>query len=283
MDATAGAAPGRTAGTAGSMDILAHIALHSTAKDGPTGATTGAVVGSAGKQRVRAHEQMLSAEHCQQLVAELKHLAGDALGAQVDLEMSVPVPSSLYEAIMSALQVGKASPVVPGALAGESKESGMVVMPAKISSKVVPLHRDRYGGERGALVEGYSAVLYLSDGGDMSFVDASSKHRVCDVSVTPGRLVVWDNASLLHAVDTTEACAPRFMLGADLKRQTQEQEPSVALALVVCVCVCAVTMCVCARARAYVYMYTIHTYIYVQKIYMFKYLNWMCMYERVNM
>ena len=236
-----------------------------------------------GKQRVRAHEQMLSAELCQQLVAELKHLAGDALGAQVDLEMSVPVPSSLYEAIMSALRVGKASPVVPGALASENKEKGMVVVPAKISSKVVPLHQDRYGGKRGALVEGYSAVLYLSDGGSMSFVDVSSKNRVCDVSVTPGRLVVWDNTSLLHAVDTTEACAPRFMLGAALKRQTQEQEPSVALALVVCVCVCAVTMCVCARARAYVYMYTIHTYIYVQKIYMFKYLNWMCMYERVNM
>ena len=236
-----------------------------------------------GKQRVRAHEQMLSAELCQQLVAELKHLAGDALGAEVDLEMSVPVPSSLYEAIMSALRVGKASPVVPGALANENKEKGMVVVPAKISSKVVPLHQDRYGGKRGALVEGYSAVLYLSDGGSMSFVDVSSKNRVCDVSVTPGRLVVWDNTSLLHAVDTTEACAPRFMLGAALKRQTQEQEPSVALALVVCVCVCAVTMCVCARARAYVYMYTIHTYIYVQKIYMFKYLNWMCMYERVNM
>ena len=227
---------------------------------------------------------MLSAEHCQQLVAELKRLAGDALGAHVDLEMSVPVPTTLYEAIVSALQVGKASPVVPGALVGESRQSGgMVVVPAKISNKVVPLDRDRYGGERGALVEGYSAVLYLSDGGDMSFVDVSSNHRVCDVSVTPGRLVVWDNTSLLHAVDTTEACAPRFMLGAALKRQTQEQEPSVALALVVCVCVCVLSPCVCARARAYVDMYTIHTYIYVQKIYMFKYFNWMCMYERVNM
>ena len=206
---------------------------------------------------------MLSAEHCQQLVAELKHLAGDALGAHVDLEMSVPVPTTLYEAIVSALQVGKASPVVPGALVGESRQSGgMVVVPAKISNKVVPLHRDRYGGERGALVEGYSAVLYLSDGGDMSFVDVSSNHRVCDVSVTPGRLVVWDNTSLLHAVDTTEACAPRFMLGAALKRQTQEQEPSVALALVVCVCVCAVTMCVCARTCICRYVY--NTYIYIR-------------------
>ena len=43
-------------------------------------------------------------------------------------------------------------------------------------------------------------MLYLSDGGAMSFVDASSKRRVRDVSVVPGRLVVWDNVSLLHEV-----------------------------------------------------------------------------------
>jgi len=165
------------------------------------------------KQRVQVHEQVLSAEHCQQLVAKLTDLVGDALGAQTDLQMSVPVPSSLCDAIMSALRSGGASPVAAGALTVEDMGSGMVMMPAKISGKAVPLHKDRYGGKCGALVEGYSAVLYLSDGGAMSFVDASSKRRVRDVSVVPGRLVVWDNVSLLHEVGPAEASAPRFMLG----------------------------------------------------------------------
>ena len=159
------------------------------------------------------HEQVLSAEHCQQLVAKLTDLVGDALGAQTDLQMSVPVPSSLCDAIMSDLRSGGASPVAAGALTVEDMGSGMVMMPAKISGKAVPLHKDRYGGKCGALVEGYSAVLYLSDGGAMSFVDASSKRRVRDVSVVPGRLVVWDNVSLLHEVGPAEASAPRFMLG----------------------------------------------------------------------
>ena len=167
------------------------------------------------KQRVQAHEKVLSAEHCQQLVAKLSDLAGDALGAQADVEMSVPVPISLYGAIMSALRPGSVSLVATGALAVENMESGsgMVMMPAKISGKAVPLHKDRYGGKCGDLVEGFSAVLYLSDGGAISFVDASSKRRVRDVSVVQGRLVVWDNVSLLHEVGPAEASAPRFMLG----------------------------------------------------------------------
>jgi hypothetical protein len=166
------------------------------------------------KQRVQAHEKVLSAEHCQQLVAKLSDLAGDALGAQADVEMSVPVPISLYGAIMSALRPGSVSLVATGALAVENMESGsgMVMMPAKISGKAVPLHKDRYGGKCGDLVEGFSAVLYLSDGGAISFVDASSKRRVRDVSVVQGRLVVWDNVSLLHEVGPAEASAPRFML-----------------------------------------------------------------------
>jgi hypothetical protein len=168
-----------------------------------------------GKQRVQAHEKVLLAEHCQQLVAKLTDLAGDALGAQADLEMSVPVPSSLYDAIMSALRSGGTSLVEAGALAVDNMESGsgMVLVPAKISGKAVPMHKDRYGGKCGDLVEGYSAVLYLSDGGAISFFDASSKRRVSDVSVVPGRLVVWDNVSLLHEVGPAEAFAPRFMLG----------------------------------------------------------------------
>ena len=46
------------------------------------------------KQRVQVHEQVLSAEHCQQLVAKLTDLVGDALGAQTDLQMSVQEPSA---------------------------------------------------------------------------------------------------------------------------------------------------------------------------------------------
>ena len=104
--------------------------------------------------------------------------------------------------------------------------------------------QDRYlhGGKHGALAEGYSAVLYLSDGGAVSFVDAASKHRVRDIRVEPGRLVVWDNDSLLHAVCPADAAATRFMLGAAL---SCSRSPAL-LALVVCACEHG---CVCLQIR----------------------------------
>ena len=49
------------------------------------------------------------------------------------------------DAIMSALRSGGASLVAAGALAVHNMESGngMVMVPAKISGKAVPLHKDR--------------------------------------------------------------------------------------------------------------------------------------------
>ena len=81
-------------------------------------------------------------------------------------------------------------------------------------------------------------MLYLSDGGAMSFVDAASKHRVRDIRVEPGRLVVWDNDSLLHAVCPADATAPRFMLGAAPSCSRALARPRAG-----CVCLC-VRLCV---------------------------------------
>ena len=50
--------------------------------------------------------------------------------------MSVPVPSWLYDAIMSALRSGGASPVAAGALTVEDMGSGMVMMPARSAARL---------------------------------------------------------------------------------------------------------------------------------------------------
>ena len=78
--------------------------------------------------------------------------------------------------------------------------------------------QDRYGGKPGALVDGHSAVLFLAGEGVMKFVDATSQDPVREIDVVPGRLIVWDNSSLLHEVELGASSAPRFMLGAALSR-----------------------------------------------------------------
>ncbi len=72
---------------------------------------------------------------------------------------------------------------------------------------------DCYGGKRGALVEGASAVLYLAGGGTMTFVDAKTGALHRELEIVPGRMIVWDNSSLLHKVDVGDTSTPRVMLG----------------------------------------------------------------------
>jgi hypothetical protein len=72
---------------------------------------------------------------------------------------------------------------------------------------------DCFGGKRGALVEGASAVLYLAGGGTMTFVDAKTGALQRELEIVPGRMIVWDNSSLLHKVDVGDTSTPRVMLG----------------------------------------------------------------------
>jgi hypothetical protein len=72
---------------------------------------------------------------------------------------------------------------------------------------------DFHGGKRGSLVEGASAVVYLAGAGTMTFVDAKTRSLVREIDIVPGRMIVWDNISLLHKVDAGDTDTPRVMLG----------------------------------------------------------------------
>ena len=63
------------------------------------------------------------------------------------------------------------------------------------------------------MVEGYSAVLYLEGEGTIVFVDAQTSALEREVAIVPGRMIVWENASLLHKVDAGDGLTPRVMLG----------------------------------------------------------------------
>ena len=63
------------------------------------------------------------------------------------------------------------------------------------------------------MVEGYSAALYLQGEGSIVFVDAQTGALEHEVAIVPGRMIVWENASLLHKVDAGNSLTPRVMLG----------------------------------------------------------------------
>ena len=88
-----------------------------------------------GAQRVQVHEGVLAAERCQELVAQLAGLAGDAVNTETDIDMSLPVPSALCDAIMSVMRGGGAAP------AELDPAAKTVLLPAKISRKALPLHK----------------------------------------------------------------------------------------------------------------------------------------------
>ena len=105
-----------------------------------------------GTQRVQVHERVLAAEHCQELAAQLAGLAGDAVNTEADLEMSLPVPNALYDAIMSVMRVGGAAP------AALAPETNTVLVPAKISRKALPLHKVTQSRACRALCVGHGPV-----------------------------------------------------------------------------------------------------------------------------
>ncbi len=45
------------------------------------------------------------------------------------------------------------------------------------------------------------------------FVDALTGDLEREVAIVPGRMIVWENSSLLHKVDVGDSGAPRVMLG----------------------------------------------------------------------
>jgi len=72
---------------------------------------------------------------------------------------------------------------------------------------------DCYRGKRGSVVEGISAVVYLAGGGTMTFVNVETGDLEREINILPGRMIVWDNDSLLHKVDVGDSTSPRVMLG----------------------------------------------------------------------
>ena len=47
----------------------------------------------------------------------------------------------------------------------------------------------------------------------MTFVDAKTGALQRELEIVPGRMIVWDNSSLLHKVDVGDTGTPRVMLG----------------------------------------------------------------------
>ena len=97
------------------------------------------------QQRVRVHDQVVQKACCQHLAAQIKgSRAAGAAASELELELSLDVPSSLYETIMSSLHGGDAIhgarvPSVPGSSGGA--DIHVVPLPAKLSAKAVPLHK----------------------------------------------------------------------------------------------------------------------------------------------
>ena len=223
-------------------------------------------------QRVRLLDEVVAEACCQNLAARIKGSRADSASQDQELELSLDVPSSLHEIIMSALQGGTVQQVACTPSAGG--DAHMVPVPAKLSAKAVPLHQvashphtrahththihvqhqvalrcclpsahptfspnpphppslfdaptmrpfsqDAYGGKRGVPVEGYSAALYLEGGGTMVFVDARTGALEREVAIVPGRMIVWENASLLHKVDVGGSLIPRVMLGGCVRKR----------------------------------------------------------------
>ncbi len=123
------------------------------------------------EQRVRVHDEVVAETLCHDLVAQVQESssrAAPARAASQDLELSLDVPSSLRETIMSMLQGGAAQqvarapagggghlrpqePAAPGGRVGgwqggagsgrEGEGEEKVQMPAKMSAKAVALHK----------------------------------------------------------------------------------------------------------------------------------------------
>jgi hypothetical protein len=166
--------------------------------------------------RMMVHEHVVSADLRQQILAPLSLTTPWAQNAQ-DIQMKLPVPQSLYKTITSLLNSDLASD--SNVRSGVDKTSTVythestVLVPARVSSKSVPLHHDRHRDKGGKKVEGFSAVLYLQGSGKMTFVDAATRVTVGEVDIVPGRMLVWENGPLLHQLDAADTEVPRVMLG----------------------------------------------------------------------
>ena len=86
-------------------------------------------------QRVWVYDEVATLALCQQLVAEIKGLAGGDPVAH-ERQLMLPVSLSFYEKILSMMQFGGAKQVVP-------REDWMetVLMPARVSAQPVLLHQ----------------------------------------------------------------------------------------------------------------------------------------------
>jgi hypothetical protein len=166
--------------------------------------------------RMMVHEHVVSANLRQQMLAPLSLTNPWAQNAQ-DIQMQLPVPQWLYKTITSLLNSDLASDrnVRSGVVKTNTvyTHESTVLVPARVSSKSVPLHHDRHRDKGGKKVEGFSAVLYLQGSGKMTFVDAATRVTVGEVDIVPGRMLVWENGPLLHQLDAADTEVPRVMLG----------------------------------------------------------------------
>jgi hypothetical protein len=156
--------------------------------------------------RVHVHDTFVTAAQRERLIAAI---AGPEGTPPSEITTNTSVPASLHQRIMSILD-----PALDGLDAVEDAEGAteVVEVPAKVSALDAPLHKDCYGGQGGLFSTGYSAVLYLAGDGLMTFVNAETRVVERTVDVLPGRLVVWDNETLLHKMEAS-AKNRRVMLG----------------------------------------------------------------------
>jgi hypothetical protein len=94
------------------------------------------------EQRVFVHDGVVTEAFCQRLVAQIKGSQAAGPDSQ-DLELSLDVPSSLHEAILSTLQGGGAQQVA--CMPSEGGDAHVVPVPAKLSVKAVPFHKVAFG------------------------------------------------------------------------------------------------------------------------------------------
>lgn len=109
------------------------------------------------------------------------------------IQRFVQVPKSLHHRMLQVLGASSVAQAHCAALPDHppDDDESAIDLPARASRWGVPLHEDRYGGYGGAAVGGLVAVVYISGGGSMTFVDKRSRAVLREVEIVPGRLVAW--------------------------------------------------------------------------------------------